>query len=275
MNILTIDLEEWYTYELYKKGPPTYYEPILEKYLDDVLALLDNHKVKATFFCLGIIARRQPLVIQKIANNGHEIGCHSDVHKLLTSLTPSLFREDTKKAIDSLSQVIGKKVTMYRAPAFTITERNKWALELLVESGIEIDSSIFPANRSYGGFPALNIKKPTIIKTEAGFLKEFPMNYSPILGKRIIYTGGGYFRILPYAIIKHYFNLTDYNMSYFHLRDFDKFQKKVINTRFFINYVGINSCFSKFEDLLNDFPFISLAEADQRINWDFSKNIMI
>lgn len=275
MNILTIDLEEWYTYELYKKGTPAYYEPILEKYLDDVLALLDHHNVKATFFCLGIIARRHPFIIQKIANSGHEIGCHSDVHKLLTSLTPSLFREDTQKAIDSLEQVIGTKVTMYRAPAFTITERNKWAIELLVELGIEIDSSIFPANRSYGGFPALNIKKPAIIKTEAGLLKEFPMNYSSVLGKRIIYTGGGYFRILPYILIKRYFNLTDYNMSYFHLRDFDKVQKKVINTRYFINYVGVNTCFRKFEELLHDFSFISLAQADQRTDWDFDNSIKI
>lgn len=275
INILTIDLEEWYTYELYKKGHSTYYEPILESYLDDLLELLLKQQIKATFFCLGTIARSHPAIIRKIVNHGHEIGCHSDVHHFLTSLTPSEFQEDTTKAIDSLEQVTGSKVRMYRAPAFSITASNTWALELLIEAGIEIDSSIFPANRSYGGFPALAIKKPAIIQTPSGILKEFPMSYITTLGKRIMYTGGGYFRLLPYRYIKRFFEDASYNMSYFHLRDFDKLQKRIINARYFYNYVGINTCFSKFKLLLDNMDFMSVGQADKHITWNYSDPIKI
>ncbi len=261
MNILTIDLEEWYTYILFKKGVASKYEPILENYLDDILNLLDSRKIKATFFCLGIIARSHPHIIRKIYEQGHDIGCHSDKHHFLTKLTPTQLKEDTYTALDSLEQCIGKKIVMYRAPAFTITQSNKWALEILIDAGIEVDCSIFSANRSYGGFSSLDIKIPTKLNTQSGVILEFPMNFTLFLGQKIIYTGGGYFRIFPYYLLKYLFNDSEYNMTYFHLRDFDVYQKPVYNERFILNYLGIKGAFNKFHKLIDEFNFVSLSQA--------------
>lgn len=269
MNIITVDLEEWYTYIVYKKGLPTRYEPILEKLLDDILHVFELNNIKATFFCLGIIARSHPNIIKKIFDKGHEIGCHSDKHDFLTKFNPKQLKLDTQKAIDSLEQCIGSKVFMYRAPAFTITQSNKWALETLIESGITIDCSIFTANRSYGGFHGLNINEPAYLNTPSGVITEFPMNYSTFFGKKIIYTGGGYFRLLPYNIIKNLFSKSEYNMTYFHLRDFDIFQKPVYNHRYFFNYVGISKSFGKLERLIDDFKFISVGEINDNFDKDY------
>ena len=83
---------------------------------------------------LGSIARSHPDIITKIANAGHEVACHSDVHKWLTDFSPNQFEEDTKRAISSIENVTGKKVKSYRAPAFSITPYNKWAFEILKQS---------------------------------------------------------------------------------------------------------------------------------------------
>jgi len=265
MNFLTFDLEEWFTYELYKKGKPSFYEPILEKYLNQILNMLDEKELSATFFCLGSIARSHPQIIKQIFQRGHDIGCHSDKHKFLTTLSVQEFRNDTMSALDSLEQCIGKKIIMYRAPAFTITKQNKWALEVLVESGIEIDSSIFSANRSYGGFPTTAFSKPLKIETNSGAIVEYPMNFTNILGRKIIYSGGGYFRLFPYPLLKKLFGGSTYNMSYFHLRDFDKYQKRILNHRYFYNYIGINSALDKLEKLINDFDFIPISQSEMKI----------
>ena len=124
MNLITVDLEEWYTYIIYKKGLPARYEPILEELLDDILHLFELNNIKATFFCLGTIARSHPGIVKKIFDKGHEIGCHSDKHDFITKFNPKQLKLDTQKAIDSLEQCIGSKVFMYRAPAFTITAPN-------------------------------------------------------------------------------------------------------------------------------------------------------
>ena len=180
--------------------------------MGDLLDILDKKEIKATFFCLGIIARNNPEVIKKIYNRGHEIGCHSDSHKFITDLSPKEFKIDTRQAIDSLEQSIGEKVKYYRAPAFSITEKTSWALETLLEEGITCDSSIFPSKRRFGGYESLDESNPFILKIKENELMEFPMSYSQISGKRIIYSGGGFFRFLPYPVTKFLMNKKEYNL---------------------------------------------------------------
>ena len=123
----------------------------------------------------------------------------------------------------------------------TFTKANKWAFEILYELGIEIDSSIFPANRSHGGLPSFKSKYPSIISYNGVSLKEFPINYHSIFNKKIIYSGGGYFRFIPYTAIKKWSKCSDYIMSYFHPRDFDFNQpiiKELSTFRKFKSYVG-------------------------------------
>ena len=217
---------------------------------------------------MGKIARDFPDVIRKISDSGHEIGCHSDIHTNLLKQNPDDFYKETHIAIDSLEQIIGKKVSLYRAPAFSVTNQTKWALELLIELGITTDSSIFPASRSFGGFPAFNASKPSVIETPSGSIKEFPVSYATFAGQRFMFAGGGYFRLFPYSIIKQLMQKSDYNLAYFHIRDLDRKQKRVYSLRYFQSYYGINGAWRKFQKLINDFDFISIDQADKRIDWD-------
>tara|TARA_B110000003_G_C16550018_1_gene496194 strand:- start:283 stop:1134 length:852 start_codon:yes stop_codon:yes gene_type:complete len=276
MNILTFDIEDWWVYDYYSLGVKKDYLPRINNCLDKILSLLAESNLQATFFCLGEVALKHPEVIKKIADKNHHIGCHSFSHKFLGNLNYREVEVDTKNAIDSIENIIGEKVTAYRAPAFSITENNKWVLEVLARNGITHDCSIFPANRSFGGFPSFKSNKPAIINYEGIQIKEFPMSTSKFLGKEIVFSGGGYFRLFPYWKIKSLMKKSNYVMTYFHIKDFDYKQQRKYSSlnresaifRYFKDYYGLKGNFNKFLNLISDFDFISLKQADSIIDWD-------
>lgn len=266
MNILSFDIEEWYNYGQ-MNGKKGNYVPDLDKVLYRLLDVLDEHNLKATCFCLGILARDYPYVIKAIADRGHEIGCHTDIHRKLWEMTPAQFDEDMHIAIDSLEQLTGQKVTMFRAPAFSLGKDNVFCIEILYKHGIRIDSSIFPGKRDFGGFPEFQEEKPCKLSYNGLELMEFPMNLATVMGREIAYSGGGYFRMLPYFLIKKIMKQKDYNMSYLHIHDFNGNQKRIISLRYVKNYYGNRTSFSKLNKYLHDFDFISLGEAANQIDW--------
>jgi len=169
-------------------------------------------------------------------------------------------------------------INLYRAPAFSITERSTWAFEVLAKFGIEFDCSIFPSVHEYGGFPSFGNFEPAILDISGYKMKEFPINTMRILGKDIIFSGGGYFRLFPYILIRHWVQQSNYVMTYFHTRDFDPHQPMLTQLPFhrkFKSYVGLKSAFRKFERLITDFEFISVKEADKRTDWSKAKIIRI
>lgn len=273
MNILSFDIEEWFVYEQYPKGGRSYYKPIIDYYLNCILDLLDKHNTRATFFCLGVIARNDKDVIKLIHNRGHHIGSHSDQHRLITRLTPDDFRKDCRISKQSLENLIGEEVDSYRAPAFTITPNTSWALEILAEEGFKYDSSIFPARRSFGGFK-LDIVDPVELVNDNYSIKEFPINFKNVHGKRLMYSGGGYFRLVPLYLINRWMRAADYNMAYFHIRDFDAEQKVVISSRYIKSYYGVKNAFNKFERFLENHKFMSLNEAVQYVDWEKPQILM-
>ncbi|MDU1905719.1 MAG: polysaccharide deacetylase family protein [Dysgonomonas sp.] len=266
MNIITFDIEEWLFYEAQSQYS-------VDSLLNNILDVLDKKKVKGTFFCLGYLAREYKNVIKLIHSRGHEIACHSDMHRWIIEMTPEEFSYDTKIAIQSLEDLLGEKVVGYRAPAFSITEKTLWALEILSEYGIEYDSSIFPAARSFGGFPSFTSIEPCTIVYKNIRLKEFPIPITTIFNKKIAYSGGGYFRLLPYSKISQIMCKSRYSMTYFHLRDFDTVQKKELNLRYFKSYYGIKGAYKKWLQMMDDFEFINIQTASQMIDWD--KNTII
>jgi len=282
VNILTFDIEEWF-HILDNDSTKTEkewsnYEYRLDANMDRIFELLDRKNQKATFFCLGWVAREFPYILKKIDNMGFEIATHSDKHQLAYEQNKEEFRDDLKLSINSIEDVIGKKVTTYRAPGFSLMEENKWVFEELVNQGIEIDCSIFPAKRSHGGFESYGTAKPSILELDGIRLKEFPINLYETMNISMIFSGGGYFRLLPYSFIKHMMNKSNYVMTYFHPRDFDSNQP-VINElsafRKFKSYYGLSSSFSKLERLIDDFEFIDLKEADFKVDWNKAKIIKI
>ncbi|RXK88050.1 DUF3473 domain-containing protein [Chlorobaculum sp. 24CR] len=282
MHILTFDIEEWFhlfdnsfTDDVSQWGG---YESRIYSNMDRLFLLLEKKSQSATFFCLGWIAEKYPNIIREITKRGYEIGSHTDIHQLVYKQTAHQFREDLIRSLRVIEDITGRKVKYFRAPGFSITEGNKWAFEVLFEQGIEIDCSVFPAAHAYGGFPSYKVPLPSIICYNGIIIKELPINYHTIFSKQIIYSGGGYFRLFPYPLIKYWSNKSDYIMTYFHPRDFDPDQpviKELSLSRRFKSYVGLKSAEKKFENFLHDFDFIDIAKADSLIDWSKAPKVQL
>lgn len=280
MNILTFDIEDWYNCDFisedfnWDKHEVRIYEGV-----DRILKELDHRNLKGTFFCLGWLAEKHPDVIHAINNAGHHIGCHSYQHQLSFRFSDKEFKQDTYKSKSLLEDVIGAKVDAFRAPGFSITENNTNALTILSELGFEYDCSLFPADHDYGGFKSYGQSEPALLNLPNGkSLKEFPINIQSVYNKNIVFSGGGFFRLFPYPLIKHWGNKSEYMMTYFHPRDFDVDQPVIADLpamRKFKSYVGIKGAFSKFQKLLNDFEFVNVKEADRQIDWSKAKQLDI
>ena len=273
MNILTFDIEDWYNCDFITEDFEwEKYEVRIYEGVERILQELEARNLKATFFCLGWIAEKHPDVIRSIHTKGHHVGCHSYQHELSFRFNRSEFKKDTEKSKKLLEDITGEAVNAYRAPGFSITESNTWALEVLAELDFKYDCSVFPAPHDYGGFPEYGKAEPAILELSNGSqLKEFPINIQPFMGKKLVFSGGGFFRFFPYELIKYWSRKSPYLMTYFHPRDFDPHQpviKSLPRMRRFKSYVGLSSSFSKFQKYLTDFDFVSVEEANKLTNWN-------
>lgn len=200
-NALTIDLEDYYQVTAFANGSQSNWDSQasrVEASTERLLDLLAAAKCTATFFTLGWVAEKYPRLIRRVAERGHEIACHSHLHRLVYSLSPAEFREDTRRAKEVLEQAGGFPVRGYRAPSFSITRDSHWALEILAELGFSYDSSIFPVKHLNYGMPG-GPRFPFRIQTAAGPIVEFPMPTLALAGVASPFGGGAYFRLLPYG----------------------------------------------------------------------------
>ena len=284
MNILTFDIEEWYIEKAFRGGREFRYrefDDTLAKVLDE----LDRLGIKGTFFCVGRLASDFPDVVRRIASRGHEIGCHSYVHVWINKMTEEVLFDDTTEALKALEDVVGQKVTSYRAPAFSITEKNPWAIQVLAECGIESDASIFPASRDFGGYPTFPQDSPCKVEYQGTVLKEYPIGMMSIAGKKIAYSGGGYFRLIPYWMTSRTMGRRDHNICYFHLNDLIPQKRKLMSRADYeeyfmqpgtlknrlIRYAKSNAktgdTLDKLIRLLSEHQFVNILKADKLIDW--------
>lgn len=274
MNILTFDVEEWFhlldfdaTRTEDKWGQ---YEVRIHENMERIFQILDDTNTKATFFIIGWIAKTYPEVVRKIAEK-YEIGSHTMTHQLVWQQSPDEFRHDVDTSIKLLQDITGKPVKYFRAPGFSIRTSESYAFDILSELGIEIDCSVFPANHAHGGMPQFPQPRPSIIEHNGIRVKEFPISLSQIAGKNIIYSGGGYFRLFPYNLIKKLTHKNEYNMVYIHPRDLDGGQPKLKGlswSRRFKSYIGTSTAEKKLRRYLTDFTFTDIATANKEINWE-------
>jgi len=275
MNILTFDIEEWF-HILDNESTKTInewknYESRIYGNIERIFSILEKNSTKATFFCLGWIASKYPEIIKEIVVNGYEIGSHSNLHQLIYELSRNDFARDVDSSMKILEDITGNKIKYFRAPGFSIREDTKWAFEILAQYGIEVDCSVFPAPHAHGGFPSFTKPVPVIMKYNGIELKELPINYVTSMGKHLIFSGGGYFRLYPYPLIKHWTKRSDYLMSYLHPRDFDAGQpviKELPLFRKFKSYVGLKGATAKLEQWLTDFEFTDINTAVKQIAWE-------
>ncbi len=274
MRILTFDIEDWFhilnhnstkTHEQWES-----FESRIHENTDRILTLLDEAGLKATFFCLGWVAEKYPEVIKEIDNRGFEIGSHTYMHQLLYDQSRAEFGEDLKASIQVLEDITGKKVKSFRAPGFSLTSDALWVFDELIKHGIEYDSSIFPARRSHGGISSFSERTPHIISYNGVEIKEFPINTKRLMSRKFVFSGGGYFRLTPYWLLKKWTSQSEYVMTYFHPREFDPKQpviKDLPLIRTFKSYYGLNGAMPKLKKYMDDFDFVDLSEASAAIDW--------
>lgn len=200
-NVISVDVEDYFHVEAFSAVVPRErwdsYPCRVEANTYRVLDLLDETGVRGTFFILGWVAERYPSLVRAIVARGHEPACHSYWHRLIFTLTPDEFAEDTRRAKECIEQAAGAKVLGYRAPSFSVTPRSVWAADVLAEAGFHYDSSIYPVHHDTYGFMGVP-RRPFRVKTQGGELIECPMATFRLGGANLAVGGGGYLRILPY-----------------------------------------------------------------------------
>lgn len=282
MNVLTFDIEDWF-HLLDLESTRTSmdwsrYESRVEDSAGALLDALARRGQRATFFVLGWVARQCPRLVRRIADAGYEIGSHSDQHQLVYEQRREDFEQDFDRSVKTLEDATGGRVRAYRAPGFSLTRATPWVFDALIERGIEFDCSIFPAGRAHGGFPGFGTARPVMVERNGARIKEFPINTARIAGRAMVFSGGGYFRLLPYAAIRRLMQRSPYVMTYFHPRDFDAGQPVLQGlppARRFKSYVGIRGAMGKLDRLLQDFRFLDLAQADAAVDWTCADRISI
>ncbi len=205
-GLLSVDVEDYFHVEAFvdRVDPLRWdtYPSRVGANTHRLLDLFDEFHAKGTFFILGWVADRFPDLVAEIVRRGHEAACHSYWHRLVFNLSESEFREDTRRAKDTIEQAAGVPIFGYRAPSFSITRKSMWALEILAELGFRYDSSIFPIRHDIYGIPDAP-RGPFRIDTPAGPIAEFPLTTFRCLGeKNIPVGGGGYLRIFPFWLTK-------------------------------------------------------------------------
>ena len=157
VNALTIDVEDYYHVtnleRCVRRSEWEQYPSRVDANTHRLLDLLAAAGVRATFFVLGWVAERRPALVRAIRAAGHEVGCHSHLHRLVYEQGPREFRADLRRARGVLRDILGEDVCAYRAPSFSITARSLWALDVLAELGMRYDSSIYPVRHDRYGVP--------------------------------------------------------------------------------------------------------------------------
>ncbi|WP_296885895.1 XrtA system polysaccharide deacetylase [Thiobacillus sp.] len=233
----------------------------VERNIDVILQLLEEADANATFFTLGWIAERYPQVVRRIVDAGHELASHGYGHERVSDLTPEQFRSDITRAKHILEDLGGVSVRGYRAPSFSINQNNWWAVEELENAGYVYSSSIYPVKHDHYGMPDAP-RFPNRPNGADGIL-ELPPTTLALLGRNLPAAGGGWFRLLPYALSRWMLQRVNTQdqapcMFYFHPWEMDAGQPRQsgLSTRTrFRHYVNLQRMPGRMKKLLNDFEW--------------------
>lgn len=274
MNILTFDIEEWFHIldfeETRSEAQWKSYEVRIYENVERIFRILEGTNTQATFFVIGWIAKTYPDLVRQISSK-YQIGSHTMNHQLIWQQSPSEFRADVESSVKLLEDLTGQKVTSFRVPGFSIRESEGWAFETLAELGITTDCSVFPAHHAHGGMPSYANPVPSIISYKGIKMHEFPVTTKCIAGHHLMFSGGGYFRLFPYPLIKKWSAEQEYLLAYIHPRDLDAGQpmlKGLPLKRKFKSYVGLKGAENKLRRYLSDFEFIDVATAEKMVDWN-------
>ncbi len=262
-NALTVDVEDYFQVSAFAShiARDTWDRlPCrVERNVDAILAMLNEHKAHATWFTLGWIAERYPALVRRIVEQGHELASHGYAHLRATDQSREEFLQDITRAKNLLEDIGGIAVKGYRAPSFSIGRGNLWALECLGEAGYRYSSSVYPIRHDHYGMH----EAPRFAFHPAGErgLLELPVTTVRLFNCNLPAGGGGYFRLLPYSVSRWCLkrvNTVDRQpcIFYFHPWEIDPGQPRQqglsLKTRF-RHYVNLSSMERRIRALCRDF----------------------
>lgn len=269
VNAFTIDVEDWFQVSALAPAVPrdswSRQQYRVEQNTEKILQLCSDAAVRGTFFVLGWVADRSPGLVRRIADAGHEVASHGWSHELVYRQTPELFRDETRRSKGLLEDLTGTAVLGYRAASFSVTGASLWALDTLLDEGFVYDSSVFPIRHDRYGIPGAQTMPHLLTAPSGRQIAEFPMSTAAWLGQRVPVSGGGYFRLLPYALIRA--GLREINgrqgqpfTFYLHPWEVDPSQPrlKVSALSRFRHYTNLSVCEARLRRLLGEFSFASM-----------------
>lgn len=276
-NVMSVDVEDYYQVAaLAKSVAVNEWEQYESRVVANTTRLLDlfaEKKVKATFFVLGWVADREPQLVKEIHSQGHEIASHGYSHQLIYNQTPDIFKEETIKSKALLEDLIGEEVLGYRAASYSITKRNLWALDILAEAGFVYDSSIFPIRHDRYGIADAKTIPHKLTTLNGAELIEFPLTTRRMGNLNIPVAGGGYFRLYPYFLTRHFLKGVNKKQDeqfvfYLHPWEVDPQQPRIEASWFskFRHYNNLDKCESRLSKLMDDFNFTTMKTVLTELN---------
>ena len=268
MNLLGIDFEEWFHPELIQKVVKNEIKSFeVVQGIDKILEFLRKHDTYATFFMVGEILEKFPDILDKILENGHEIGFHTMYHSRLDS---DNFQEKFSKELDDFAILTNNKSKGFRAPTFSLNEKSAWAIDILEKHGYLYDSSIVPAKTSMYGNSSAS-KNPYKITSDSlyqnndnGKIMEFPLMTTKFLGKTVPSEGGFYLRTLPFSVTKKAINeYEEKNIpGVFYIHSWELTPEYMPKIKLsikdnFITYHNLDKTPNRMSNLLSNFKFTS------------------
>lgn len=279
-NALTIDVEDYFQVSAFAphiaRSEWNTRECRIERNIDGILEMLARHETKATFFTLGWIAERYPQLVRQIVREGHELASHGYGHERATDQTEEAFFADIQLAKILLEDLADSAVNGYRAPSFSIGTGNLWAFDCLARAGYRYSSSIYPIRHDHYGMP----DSPRFAYEVRPGLMEIPITTLRVLSRNFPSSGGGYFRLLPYALSRWMLGRVNGHdrepgIFYFHPWEIDTGQPRIAGisrkTRF-RHYVNIDRMEGRLNQLLRDFKW---GRMDQVFLDRFAKNVVL
>jgi polysaccharide deacetylase family protein (PEP-CTERM system associated) len=259
VNAMSIDVEDWFQVSAFKnqinRNDWDQLECRVAANTEAILLALEQAQIKATFFTLGWVAQRYPATIKAIVDAGHELASHGYGHQMVTELSRDEFRTDLLKAKHVLEQTGGVRVVGYRAPSFSIGRDNLWAHDVLLETGHQYSSSIYPIKHDLYGMP----EAPRFAHFRPNGLLEIPATSVRLWSRNFPASGGGFFRLYPSWLsdqIIRRINQVDNQPAVFycHPWEFDPLQPRVNQASLkskFRHYLNLKKQMPRFQKLLN------------------------
>jgi polysaccharide deacetylase family protein (PEP-CTERM system associated) len=269
LNALSVDVEDWFQVEAFSGviDPASWpsRECRIEANVNRILDLFDAAGARGTFFTLAWIAERYPRLVRAIVKRGHELASHGSEHRRIDRQTAAEFYADIDHARHVLEDIAGVAVKGFRAPSFSLTRNSLWAHEALARAGYRYSSSVNPIAHDTYGIP----EAPRFAFHPLGdaFL-EIPVSSVRGFGRNWPCGGGGYFRLLPYAVSRASLKAVARRdrrplVFYFHPWEIDPAQPRVaaapLKSRL-RHYVNLGAMENKLVRLLKDFRWGRMDE---------------